>query len=262
MKIPCFSLRILIKNAFLSLATATLGSIQANAVTVQYGTFISSPQHFNGFEGIGASLFPGYTHSEGGITATYVGAFQPSRRLADPGYETDGVWASWTNQIGGQGNYGWYGPGTGYTSIKLTSGANMQDIQFLAGSGWGHATTYLQYELLDDGALIASGAIAIVTGNWSTGGWARGEGPSSSDPAMSYFGFSGGGFDEVRLQNRGYPETVFGPTSFEAGAYDSFAATVENSTTVPERSPTAPLLLAAGLFVVVLRCMRRQVRRF
>jgi len=41
---------------------------------------------------------------------------------------------------------------------------------------------------------------------------------------MQYVGFSGGGFNEIRLQDQIYPGTAFNPAAYESGAYDSFAA--------------------------------------
>jgi hypothetical protein len=200
----------------------------AQAVTLETTNFISSPTYFNGFEGINPSNpFPGNTYSEGGITVTYKGSAQ-----IDPNY---------TSGIGGQGNYGWYpnGGGIGYTDVILTGGGSFQAIQFLAGSGFGAGPpTYMDYEVLNNGSVVSSGNVAIAGGN----------GP------MQYFGFSGGGFNEILLQNQGADShSVFNPNAIEAGAYDSFAATPA-ATPLPAALP----LFATGLGVMGFLAKRRK----
>ena len=91
----------------------------------------------------------------------------------------------------------------GYTSITLTKGNDINQIQFLAGSGWGLQTSFMQFQLLNDGGVVLSGVVPISSGNCSTGFWQSGG--TCNGGAMPYFGFSGGGFDEVRLQNQGAP---------------------------------------------------------
>jgi hypothetical protein len=227
------------------LTVLSFAPVKVQGAVAVVGEFISTPEYFNGFEAIGTSQYEFNSYTEGGITVSYVGTFRPDARFVDPPLDSSGIWTTWTPQIGGEGDYGWYGPGEGYTAIKLTSGVNFQDIQFLAGSGWGNATTFTQFQLLNDGVVVLMGILEIETGNHSTGAWANGI--PNTDGGMAYFGFSGGGFDEIRLQNRGFPVTSFDPAEFEAGAYDSFAAISE----VPETAPSiAFFTVAFGILCV------------
>ena len=154
---------------------------QAQAVTVETTNFISSPAYFNGFEAMGPTFnFPSNTaYSEGGISVTYVGTFFRSG---------GGIWSTFTPTIGGQGNYGWYenGLAAGYTDVKLTGGGGIQEIQFLAGSGWytvdPTTPTFMQYEVLNQGSVVLSGVLQITRNLTGVG-------------SMQYFGFSGGGFE-------------------------------------------------------------------
>ena len=214
---------------------------QAQAITVETTNFISSPAYFNGFEAMGPTTnFPDHTpYSEGGITVTYVGTFFVSG---------NGIWSTYTPTIGGQGNFGWYENGTtaGYTDIKLTSGGGMQAIQFLAGSGWkvpALTPTFMQYQVLNQGSVVLTGALQINRNFFGTG-------------TMEYFGFSGGGFDEIRLENQATnPNNTFADFEFDAGAYDSFAV---NSTAAATPLPAALPLFAAGLGALGLLGWRRK----
>lgn len=205
------------------LTTATIvGLHDATAAVLETGSFISSPTNFNGFEGIGPASYPSNTpYTEGGITVQYVG--------------NASIWTTYTSSIGGQGSYGWYenGGGTGYTDIKLASGADFASIQFLAGSG--SAPSYrpdLEYELLEKGVVIASGATPLAN-------------------PMKWFGFTDGGFDEVRLQNL-HGGTTFNLTGDDAGAYDSISAIAA----VPEPSTWA--LTIVGFAGVGFMAYRRR----
>ena len=201
----------------------------ARAIVLETSSFISSPTNFNGFEGIGLSNYPANTaYTEGGITVRYVG--------------TASISTTYTNVIGGQGNYGWYenGGGTGYTDIKLGSGGEFQSIQFLAGSG--SAASFrpdLEYEVLDKGVIVASGDTPLAN-------------------PMQWFGFDGGGFDEIRLQNL-HGGTTFNPTGDDAGAYDSISAI---ASAVPEPSTWAMMILGfAGVGLMAYR-RRNQMAAF
>jgi hypothetical protein len=116
----------------------------------------------------------------------------------------------------------------------------------------------MQYQLLNDGVVVGTGSLQIDTGNYSTAAWARGE--PNTNGNMTYYGFSGGGFDEVRLQDRNFPNVAFNPTSFEAAAIDSVSAVTERAAGVPDNSSTAVALLlgTALLFPYSLRVSLRK----
>ncbi len=156
---------------------------------------------------------------------------------------TASITTAYTSSFGLQGIGSWYenGGGNGYTDIKLASGGDFQALQFLLTSGWGAQGAVLDYQVLNDGLVVLAGSSATT----------------NFGPAQTV-GFSGGGFDEIRLQvqNLNYaPDltpTVFTPTAYEAGAYDSFAAIAA----VPEPSTWAMMIL--GFAAVGFMAYRRK----
>ena len=218
-----------------ALATVVLFSTGAQAVTLETTAFLSTPTYFNGFEEINSSpnfnpnnflYSPTNTpYSEGGITVEYVGSAS-----------NVGTVTRISSFISGsQGQYGWYGIGYGYTDVRLTGGDEMQSIQFLAGSGFGYGVGNLVYEVLDQGSVVSTGSVPIRNNGY--------------DRTMTPYGFSGGGFDEIRLQVL-YSSTSFQTGQLEAGVFDSFGAVG----TVPEPSTWAMLLLGfAGIGFMAYR---------
>ena len=147
---------------------------QAHAVVLETSNFIGAPTNFNGFEGVGTTgtlSNSGKTYTEGGISIT-----------ASTGTAPIGAFPYWN----GVGSYQWYGGTTTYTDIKLQSGGDFQSLQFLASSGYANPTT-LAYEVLNHGAVVLTGTVANPAYCCGT------------SAGFAYFGFSGGGFDEVRL---------------------------------------------------------------
>jgi hypothetical protein len=196
-------------------AIAILGAGAASAVTVESTNFIATPTYFNGFEGIASNpnfvspfFFPSNTaYAEGGITVEYVGTAQ--------------MWLQYQYV----GNFGWYenGGGFGYTKVTLTSGADFGALQFLSSTGFsGSSTTY--YQALNNGTVVSTGTLGPVSSN-----------------GLRYQGLSGGGFDEVRLQS--HFSGAFNAAIYEAGAYDSFAATGA----VPEPASWALMIVGFGM---------------
>ena len=122
----------------------------------------------------------------------------------------------------------------------------MQEIQFLAGSGWiinPLTPTYMQYQVLNQGSVALAGVLQINRN-------ARGTG------TMEYFGFSGCEFYEIRLENQGTnPNNTFADFEFDAGAYDSFAV---NTAAAATPLPAAFPLFAAGLGALGLLGWRRK----
>jgi hypothetical protein len=112
----------------------------------------------------------------------------------------------------GIGQFQWYAPLYGYSDIRLTSGGDFQSLQFLASSGFrGITTTFIAYQVLELGSVIASGTLAINAFCCDVGsGW-------------QFVGFSGGGFDEVRVQAFA-DNNQFNAADFQAIALDNVAA--------------------------------------
>ena len=210
-----------IASAF-ALAALSFGAAQA--ATVQTTDYIASPTHFNGFEGIvgGSNGDFGPTYTEDGITVTQVNG------------RTNNIWTTATPYVGGQGNYSWYpnGGDLGYTDITMQGGGQFGDISFIAGSGWGGGAHSLYYELALGGNVVQSGSLSQVSGDW--------------------LGFSGGGFDEVRVRDSNGFTSSLNDGQLNALAIDS----IKTVGAVPE--PETYALLLAGLGAVGWVARRKQ----
>lgn len=184
---------------------------------------------FNGFEGLTANLIYDFTYTEQNIRVERTGI-------------SDNVWTSLGAFRGGfEGDRSWhpepvlsYPIETGYDKITLATGGAFESVGMLVGSGFGgycqgsecnYADPYLSlhYELLFHGTSVATGTLA-------------------HSPNAHYVGFSGGGFDEVRLWDRnsngGWPDQ-------SALLIDA----VETAGAVPE--PQASILTLFGIALVL-----------
>lgn len=159
---------------FLGLVATGVCSVEsAKAITLHTEDFIvdSTRTNFNGFEEIQGTFF-GHVYEEDGIKV--------EQMLTDG----DDI-ATTFNEWGAKGFRSWYtnGGDYGYTRITRVNNIDFQNIGLLRGTGWGstlpNPITYV-YELLNNGGLVLSGSVF-------------------STQSPGYLGFSGGGFDEVRL---------------------------------------------------------------
>jgi hypothetical protein len=232
------SYKLLLVGATLANAMA-LSVSGASAITVETTNFISSPTYFNGFEGVAGNVpvfLPGPTpktvsYSEGGITVSASG-------ISFGALEPVGSYDYWN----GVGQSQWYAPLYGYSDIRLTSGGNFQSLQFLASSGFrGITTTFIAYQVLELSSVIAFGTLAIDAFCCDVGaGW-------------QFVGFSGGGFDEVRVQAYSTADSAqFNAANFQAIALDNVAAVPQ----VP--LPPSIVLQATGLGLLGLLGWRRK----
>lgn len=207
----------------------------ASAANVETTDYIASPQHFNGFEAISVATFSyGDSHAEDGIQVQQVNG------------DGNGIWTTYltpTDPFGYTGTFqglrSWY-PSSGdygYTRITTTDGSPFGNIGFQVGSGNGYNTLpaqaiFLYYELVNDGVVVQSDTIGSAwTPHW--------------------LGFSGGGFDEVRLRDSQNSISSLSSGDLNALAIDSIKVAA-----VPE--PQAWLLMSLGLFAVGAIAKRRR----
>ena len=196
MKLPSLAAGLVIA---LSVATAAHA-----APTVNTSDFIADGTRtgFNGFEVItnDGTFYTGGAgpYTEGGISVRQVNA--------DEGND---IWVTYSSGGQHQGSYSWYPSGGdfGYTEISLFGGGDFSTVGMLLGSGFGTPSYYF-YELLDGGSVVLAG---YLTGSFS-----------------QYLGFSGGGFDTIRLADcSGCVASDTGVTDghFQALAVDSIEVT-------------------------------------
>lgn len=197
-----------------------LAAQSAFAVNVHFSNIVPSPSNFNGFEGAPA-MFGGFgpTYTEDGITVTQAN-MSPS-----------GIWTTYLTPTDPWGYYGtfegdrsWYpyNGDNGYTVITMADNSAFSSVSMLIGSGYtGSLDVGVYYELAFAGNVVFSGTYQkTYEPNW--------------------LGFSGGGFDEIRLRdNNG--AAIAGLT----GGYNALAIDSIGVGAVPE--PGTYALMLGGL---------------
>ena len=220
------------KRIILAAVMAALlsGGAAHAAITQTSGVQVSSPSLFNGFEGMPPfdGFFYAGPYSEGGITVEYMG---------DDNY-------IWNATKAFEGERSWYkapGGGFGFTAITRTDGGDFSSISFAASAGFGGGTLRLFYQVVNDGVVLLDSSTGPVEPYNS--GW-------------NIYGFTGGAFDEVRLQvQKG--GVGFDTSSFEAGIYDSIRA---NGAVVPEPASWAMMIVGiAGVGAALRRWPRTAI---
>lgn len=212
----------MIKQTLTGFALLAASSMASAAPMVHLTDFINDGDrsNFNGFENIpnDGTYFTGGSgpYVEDGVSVNQVNG--------DAGND---IWVTYSTGGQHQGNYSWYpnGGDTGYTEIMRSGGLDFGSVGMLIGSGFGTASNVF-YELLDNGVAVLAGSFV----------------PSYS----SYLGFSGGGFDTIRLSDCSGCDvgtTKVTDGHFQALSVDSIELT--RGGTVPE--PGSLALLAAGL---------------
>jgi hypothetical protein len=223
--IPNHSLSVRTSRKVAALFLAALCSTAAHAANVFFTDFIPDDSRvgFMGFEALPASHpFSGVagSHQEGGISINQVNG-QPND--------------IWTTYFFPEGERGWYpnGGDFGYTQLTLTSGEDFQNVGFLIGTGRLAGSSFATYGLYNNGVNILTGTLEL------------------SGTTPFYVGFSGGGFDEIRLR-----EQITSPGDFLSGTENALAIdAIEIS--VPDRGGSG-FACALAAFTVLVALKRRQ----
>ena len=228
--------KALISIIFLGLVIVLMlgvaGQAQA-AIIVHTSDFIATPSHFNGFEQIpnNGTFFTG---GNGPYTEDTIQVDQVNGEGANT------IWVTNFHWTGAEGTREWY-PNSGdfgYTQISLTGGVDFQDVGFNYGTGFFNPSV-LSYELLDNALIVLSGTVASP------------DCFNCNFPLITYLGFSGGGFDTIRMRDGGPGSVTNG--QFQALSLDSIET---QDAAVPEPS-TLGLI---GLGLLGLGAMRRRRR--
>lgn len=198
--------------------TLVVGQFAA-AAEVTLADIVAQPSAINDFEA-GPAVLVGNTWVEQGIRVTQVNGDAPN-----------GIWLA---SGFGNGQRSWYPDvgDDGWTRITLDSGDNFDAVSFFGGAGILAGMQTLYFELLDDGALVLSGT-------------------RDSSFFGSWFGFSGGDFDEIRLRARDGLVTSMDDCLFPQPGLRCNYAWVDDirigSAQVPEPATLALSLLALGI---------------
>ena len=208
------------------------GQVHAGIV-VHTTDFISNENrtHFNGFESIenNGVFYTGsgpYTHD-----SIQVEQVNPS------GY---GIWVTANFWSGFEGAFAWY-PNAGdhgYSLISLVGGGDFDSVGFNIGTGFSAVVAFL-YELLDDNIVVSSGSVSGTS---------------------SYLGFSGGGFDSIRIRDSRTGGGSVTDHTYQAVAFDnietfSSALPPTNISNVPE--PASIAMFGIGALGLMFARRRR-----
>lgn len=207
-------------------ALASLAWAAQAMPVLQTTDFIVAPANFNGFENIpnDGTFYTGGAgpYTEDGISVRQINGDPPND-----------IWVTIAQSVGleTEGLYAWYpnGGDNGYTSISLSTMANMDSISLIFRSYGGNVA----YDLLDDGNSVLSGTLTFASFD------------------LGRIGFSGGGFDTVLLRGGALGNGVDNG-AFQALHIDSIK--VNDRGQIPEPA-TAALV---GLSLLGLAATRRR----
>jgi PEP-CTERM motif-containing protein len=170
--------KLVLKKNLMALTTLACAFAANGAPVLQRTDFIpdATRSHFSGFESIpnNGTFYTGGSgpYVEDGIRVRQVNG--------DPGND---IWIHCSCGVF-EGNNAWYpnGGGSGYTEISMADGSQFIDFGFYAGTGSLQRRVY--FDLLLEGVSVLSGSTATPTLS-----------------SFEYIGFSGGGYDTIRIRD-------------------------------------------------------------
>ncbi len=218
------------KKFFFIALTALLSQPAFSAPILHTSDFINTGDRTNfvDFESIGTTATFGSTFTQDSVTVNQVNG------------ATGSIWSTCSLSCWFSNNTAtWYpnGGDFGWTEIVKADASDFLNIGLDLGSGFSWGGQSVQYELLDDGLSVLLGFITT---------------PTSAD---GYIGFSGGGFDQIRLRN------TFSSGNFGDGALNALAIdNIELSGTVPEPGTLALLGLGLGFIGRIFTATPQRLR--
>ncbi len=220
-----------IKGLVLALAAGLSISTAAQAgVTIHNSDFLGATGNSNGFEAIGGAFYNGSAgYTEGGVKVQYFGRDLTTLTTLNPVGKH-----SWTPLFAG----------AGYTAISLADGGDFSAIEFLAGGSNWFGNASLQYQLVQNGAVVFSG---LVNGLGDIG---------SSLKTIGFSGTDGQLFDELRVQSV-WGDT-FNPHGYDQLILDNITIAGALSSAVPEPATWAMMIIGFGAVGSMVRTARRR----
>jgi hypothetical protein len=189
--------------------------------------------NFNSFEAL-----PAVADAPPGLPSLHIEDGVRVEQIASRSHHIVSLWW-WSGNVGNpqppDGARSWYPSAgdTGYSRITREDGSAFERIGFMRGSGNPNISGggLLLYELYDNGGFVLGGSV-------------------SHTQLGQYLGFSGGGFDEIRVRDG----EVGNVQSFYDHTLNALALDAIELSNVPE--PSSLLLLVIGL--IGLGCCRRR----
>jgi hypothetical protein len=224
------------RHCAISLVLGAAG-MSASAAVVQSTDFIGAGySHFNGFEGAIAQIsgaYPGGSYTEDTLRVEQVPWSGNSISIRTTNFGT-----GFTGQV-------WGPPGgdLAYTRITQSGGGDFSDVGLQVGSAYTHpgngsSSLYLYFELFDNGAMVQSGTLLHQT-------------------AAHWLGFSGGGFDEIRVRDWDFNFSGMNTGNGANGLIvDSIKIAGDSPPSVPEPGSLALAALSLGLLARTRRNQR------